>query len=360
MNNRSTVTLASNGRYWQAFYQDSAGRRRAKSLGPKHKLSRRQAKILCDRLAADHQLNPAKAGSQAPPLETFLDSYIKGRTDLKPASWYLQELTCRYLKQHFGRDIRIDRITRSMAAGWRTALAAGELKDARDNHQYQIMNETSVCRRTGDAKAIFNHAVRDDLIPYNRFDRLRSRPSEPDKDWHYVSMEQLDKLCAVCPNTGWQLLIALCRLAGLRRGEAVALRWDAVDWDNHRLKVIAEKTGRRRLVPVESKLHAMLLQAHEQAPEQQTLVCDVNALHLWRNFTVIRKRAGLPPWEDAFQVLRRNCETDWAQKYPQYAVSVWIGHDITVSARHYLQVPEELYQKVTASAPIASPQAIAQ
>jgi hypothetical protein len=44
--------------------------------------------------------------------------------------------------------------------------------------------------------------------------------------------------------------------------------------------------------------------------------------------------------------MRRNCETDWAQRYPQYAVSAWIGHRIDVSARYYLQVPEELYEKV--------------
>ena len=46
--------------------------------------------------------------------------------------------------------------------------------------------------------------------------------------------------------------------------------------------------------------------------------------------------------------MRRNCETDWAQVYPQYAVSAWIGHGIEVSARHYLQVPAELYEKVAA------------
>jgi len=44
--------------------------------------------------------------------------------------------------------------------------------------------------------------------------------------------------------------------------------------------------------------------------------------------------------------MRRNCETDWAQKYPQYAVSTWLGRDIQVSARHHLQVPMELYKKV--------------
>ena len=61
---------------------------------------------------------------------------------------------------------------------------------------------------------------------------------------------------------------------------------------------------------------------------------------------VIRRRAGLEKWKDAFQVLRRNRETDWAQEYPQYVVSRWMGHNIRVSDRHYLQVPEELYEKV--------------
>jgi hypothetical protein len=44
----------------------------------------------------------------------------------------------------------------------------------------------------------------------------------------------------------------------------------------------------------------------------------------------------------------RNCATDWAQTYPQYAVSAWMGHSIEVSARHYLQVPRELYDKAAA------------
>jgi len=45
--------------------------------------------------------------------------------------------------------------------------------------------------------------------------------------------------------------------------------------------------------------------------------------------------------------MHRNRETDWAQNYPQHAVSEWIGHSIEVSASHYLTVPEELYRKVS-------------
>jgi hypothetical protein len=122
-----------------------------------------------------------------------------------------------------------------------------------------------------------------------------------------------------------------------------------VDWQNRRLTVYAEKTerhgGNKRIVPIEPKLHGILLETFNAAAEGEKLVCDVNPHCLWRNLTVIRKHAGLPEWDDAFQVMRRNAETDWAQRFPQYAVSEWLGHDIKVSATHYLAVPEELYQK---------------
>jgi len=93
----------------------------------------------------------------------------------------------------------------------------------------------------------------------------------------------------------------------------------------------------------------LLLDAFEQAEEGEEQVCPISRHGLWRNFQVYRKRAGLKKWKDAFKVMRRNCETDWAQKYPQYAVSTWIGHNIQVSTRHYLQVPAELYRKVAAT-----------
>jgi integrase len=151
-----------------------------------------------------------------------------------------------------------------------------------------------------------------------------------------------------------------CRLAGLRRGEALELPWSAVDWENHRLTVFAPKTerynGNKRVVPIEPRLFQLLTDAKAEAEAEAVRICDGVSHHcLWRNFVVIRKRAHLPAWKDAFQVMRRNCETDWAQRYPQYAVSEWIGHSIEVSAIHYLAVPGELYQKV---AGIAEPSAV--
>lgn len=347
MTMHDTVTLSSNGNYWQAFYYDSMGRRRAKSLGPKKRLSRRKAKVLCDRLAAELRLNPGKADA-APPvrLAEFIDRYLQSRTDLRQTTLNLHRLTRRYLERFFGEDMRIDRIRRSMASDWRSQMARGKL--GLDGSE-RVMTEASVCVHVRNARTIFNHALRDDLILFNPFDRLKGTAPEPDKDWKYLTEEELNRLIEASPNQGWQMLIALCRLAGLRRGEALELPWSAVDWQEHRLTIIARKTGRRRVVPIQPNLYTLLLQAFQSAKEGQERICPISPHCLWRNFQTIRRRAGLEKWKDAFQVMRRNCETDWAQEYPQYAVSCWIGHDIRVSARHYLQVPQELYDRATAT-----------
>ena len=347
MKTNSTVTLSSNGKYWQAFYYDTSGRRRAKSLGPKKELSKRQAKVMCDRLAAELCLNPSRAGnSHSPTLERFLERYVDNRTDIKPATKDLYEQTKEYLLMFFDGSIRIGRITRAMAADWRAAMASGKLVL---NQKGKKNKEASVCIHVRNAKTAFNSAVSEDMIMFNPFDRLKGNAPEPDKDWKYVTLEELDKLLDACPSIGWRMLIALCRLAGLRRGEALELTWSSINWEKHRLTIIAEKTGQQRVAPIEPKLYQLLLDAFDRAENGEERICAISRYCLWRNFQAIRRRAGLQQWKDAFKVMRRNCETDWAQRYPQYAVSAWIGHGIEVSAKHYLQVPEELYDRVAAT-----------
>lgn len=148
------------------------------------------------------------------------------------------------------------------------------------------------------------------------------------------------------------MLLALCRLAGLRQGEALSLACSAIDWETRRLEIIAEKTSRRRVVSIAPALYSILLEAFSTASEHENLVIPQRSSsrsNLWRDFGVLCRRAGLERWPDWCQVLRRNCETDWAQRYPQYVVSYWMGHDIKVSAQYYLQIPERLYQEATAS-----------
>ena len=271
-----------------------------------------------DRLAAQLTLNPGIADAGRPiKLGDLLKRYLSSRTDLRKSTFESHRLTGDYLKEFFGCEVYINRINRAMASNYRAAMAMGKLSF---HPRGERMTEASVCIHVRSAKTMFNHAVKDDLILFNPFDCLKGSAPEPDKDWKYVSLEELDKLLDICPNMGWKMLIALCRLAGLRRGEALALLWSDTNWAEHYFTVIAEKTGRRRVVPVVPKLYQLLLYAFDRAEESEERICSISRHGLWRNFQVIRKRAGLPRWKGAFKVMRKNCETDWAQKYPQYAV----------------------------------------
>ena len=366
MAQRRGVTLSKAGRSWVAYYYDSTGKRCGKSLGlvKGHSANRtkginqRQARVLRDRLAVELKTNPA-ISAHAPRLGDFLNQYLESRNDLKPSTKKLHEMTCRYIESYFGSGVRIDRIDRAGTRAWHSALAQGTLASVRrskqfDGHQLTV---ATICRCVREAKAIFSRAVDDDLIPFNPFTRLKGKAPEPDKDWKYVSFDEFDRLLDVCPNAGWRAFLGLCRISGLRRGEALGLEWPQVDWETKRLTVIAQKTGKRRIVPIEPCLHGLLLEAFEAAEPGDPFVLPasmVSRSSVRKRFEAIIRQAGLVQWQNLFQVLRRNRETDWAQKYPQYVVSYWMGHDMKVSEEHYLQVPSELYEKAARDKDAAS------
>ena len=343
--NDCPVRLKSNGQYWQACWMDSTGHHKAKSLGPKSRLSKRAASALCNRLAIEMAISPGRRNAdKAPLLRQHLKRYVDSRHDLAKTTLKEHKRTIELLLQFFSSDLRIDRITRSAARDWRTWIYSIE----------GISSEATVCKHVRNAKVMFHQAVDDDLVLANPFGRLRGTPPDPDKDWQYVSRDEFGRLLTASPNIHWRLLLALCRLGGLRRGEALTARWEDVDWGRRRLTVINPQGYRSskkasRVIPTEPQLHDVLVEGYDLAKSGATLIAPVSHNNLRREFHRLIRRAGLEPWDDCFQVLRRNCDTDWSAEYPPAIVASWMGHSPSVSQRYYLQVPDELFEKVAQS-----------
>lgn len=76
-----------------------------------------------------------------------------------------------------------------------------------------------------------------DLIIVNPFQHLKGTAPEPDKDWRQLTEAEIARLLEACPTADWRVLFALCYYAGLRRGEALRLRWIDVLWDKNRIVV---------------------------------------------------------------------------------------------------------------------------
>ena len=125
------------------------------------------------------------------------------------------------------------------------------------------------------------------------------------------------------------------------------------------------KTDSTRFVPIVPELHAILPDAREQTPgnrrqgtdarEQASAgaknIVTLSRNNLHRDFKMIVKRAGVKPWDDLWQTLRRSAETMFAETYPQKDVSAWIGHSVKVSLEHYAK-PSETQFQAAANSPV--------
>jgi hypothetical protein len=114
-----------------------------------------------------------------------------------------------------------------------------------------------------------------------------------------------------------------------------------VDWAQGRLNVRSPKTEHhaghdRRVVPITPKLMKLLQDAFDAALEgQQRIVTTLGHGNVHKTIHAAIKRAGVEAWGRLWQTCRSSCEKEWAMRFPQYAVSKWIGHSITVSGKHY-------------------------
>jgi len=292
--------------------------------------------VLHARLARTGLIAPRESSQ----FGAWLDKYLAGRQDLKPESRRKLGQTIAKLKDFFPPDTPLRKITPDQAADWRQWLVN------------QGLSEASVKTHSGNVKTIFTEAERRRLVPESPFKYLKSGPTASRND-RYITPEETAVILEACPTSELRLLFGLARLAGLRTpSETHTLTWGDVDWERARLNVRCVKTEHhggheQREVPITPRLMQLLQDRFDEVePGQEHLVKRMVGGHLRKTFKAIIQRAGVKPWRGLWQTLRASCEKEWAMTFPQYAVSKWIGHSITISGKHYANaVPDELFEK---------------
>jgi len=244
------------------------------------------------------------------------------------------------VRGYFDPDIPLRQLTPQDAAAWRQWLRSHGLSEA------------AIKTHSGNVKTIMREAVRRKLIENDPFQHLKSGPT-PSRYTRYVTPDEIARIIDACPNAEWKLLFGLARHAGLRvPSESHLLTWGNVDWVRGRLTVPSPKTERyagheQRLVPITPSLMKLLLERFAGCGEDdQHLVTIRGQGRIMKTVRAVCARAGVDLWSRLWQTLRQSCEKEWAMTFPQYAVSKWIGHSITVSGRHYANdVPDELFRQ---------------
>ena len=277
-----------------------------------------------------------------PTLAEWLESYIRGRRDVRPNTAANYERTRSSLIEFFGKAKRLDEIT------------AGDADDFRIDLKSKGLAEATIRGRCKRAKQFFAAAVKKKIIAENPFVDIKCGNYANAERYYFLSRQETQAVLDACPDAEWRLIFALCRFGGLRcPSEVLRLQWGDIDWEHSRFTVHAIKTehhpgGGVRQVPIFPELHPYLRDCFEQAEPGQVHVItryrDVSA-NLRTQLSRIIKQAGLKPWPKLFQNLRSTRETELAEELPLHVVCEWIGNSQPTAAKHYLQVTEEHFAK---------------
>ena len=168
---------------------------------------------------------------EAATLGGFLDTYVKSRIDVKPATQEIWGQVTRNLREHFGEGRPLRSITAGDAEGFKLYLIS------------QKLAPTTVHKRLQFARQFFHAARKHRLIEENPFAEVRSNPGNETDRQRFVTREETAKLLEACPNRDWRLITLLARYGGLRcPSEVLSLRLDDIDWAGDKVTVTSPKT----------------------------------------------------------------------------------------------------------------------
>jgi len=276
-----------------------------------------------------------------PTLAEWLQWYVESRRDVKEAT-----------RLHY-KQVRGDLLGCFPGSKRLDAITAGDADDFRIYLHDKGLAEGTIRRRCGRAKQFFKAALKRKLISENPFADIKCGNISNPERFYFVSDAEIEAVIDACPDVEWKAIFALARYGGLRcPSEVLGLRWQDIHWDRLRFTVRSPKTEYQgkssRVVPLFAPLHAILLEAFEQAAPGAVYVVeryrDTRSNLRTQAHRIIRK-AGLEPWGKTFQNCRSSRETELVETFPIQTVTAWLGNSPQIAAKHYLQVREEHFTK---------------
>ena len=257
----------------------------------------------------------------------------------------------------------------------KTGVKLGELQ-ARHIQSFYLYELKTVCPNTvihehANIHKALKYAVKMDLIPYNPADKVE-RPKKQNYIADYYRLEELEQLFEATKDHPYSLLIQITAFYGLRRSEALGLRWDAIDFERNTItirhivtnakidgkyEIVREDRAKTksslRSLPLVDNIREKLLALKEQQKENKRICgncynreydgyvfVDVmgnifNPRNLSSNFSKLLEMNGLR--HIRFHDLRHSCASLLlANDVPMKQIQEWLGHsDISTTANIY-------------------------
>lgn len=225
----------------------------------------------------------------------YLRRWLQGRRSLRPATLRSYEGHIRrYLVPHLG-DVPIGELSTAHLDAMYDVLLDGSLPSA--------LSVSTVHRVHSTLQCALNHALRHGVIDRNPATLVELPPSTPQRPPAWSATELAEFLDGIIDDPH-HALFALMGTRGLRRGEALGLRWRSVDLDKRELSIVerlAYDTGVEVFGPPKSKAGRRLVTIDERLARtlylhscRQRLSAKVNGWGVTGDTCVFTDEAGVP------------------------------------------------------------------
>jgi integrase len=329
-----------------------SGRTCRRGIGPRKQVSHQQAAALC-KLIADEvaatalgALEPAAQhlAPLSPTIAEFRDRWLSQQHSLMESTMRMHRRYWRMIGQELGESTRIDDVTADVVLEVRVRMGlradamhgAGTLRRAKA--------ETTIARMCRNARKYWHDAIRDGLAHGNPWTSIRTTAPEIQVPRRVLTDDEIERVM-LHAKPAVRIVIALCYYGGLRRHEAVFLRWQHVDIARNRIVVwpkqhVVTSKHKHREVKLEARLAAII----DSVPrDTEFVVGKITEARAWLDLRAAAVKAGITG-EISFQLMRSSRENHWfAAGYPANVVTSWVGHSPQVAAKHYRGVAEKYY-----------------
>lgn len=238
-------------------------------------------------------------------------------------------------------------------------------------HELKTVSPGTVIHYHANIHKALKYAVKMDLIPFNPADKVE-RPKKQRYIADYYRQEELERLLEASKDHPYSLLIQMTAFYGLRRSEALGLKWDTIDFERGTISVIrtvttitvdgkqteieqqsAKTKSSLRTLPLIGSFREYFMQVKE-AQELNKQICGNCYNHEYDGFVFVdelgeRMRANyltsaFPKFLEnhglrrmRFHDLRHSCASLLlANGVPLKHIQEWLGHsDFTTTANIY-------------------------
>ena len=206
-----------------------------------------------------------------------------------------------------------NRLRKHIPKDWRRRNIAAIKPDecqAFANNMAELYDSASAF--VGDASSVFAYAVKLELIARNPFDAIikpKKKPSKSDQKWAMWTPEQIGLFLETAASMDNQLIYPLMRLilfSGMRRGEAIGVRWQDFDYENQSINIVnAVAISRRggaterhpknhseRVIMIDDETADAIENIRHLATGERIFPIGTTTITKW--FKKIEKAAGLP------------------------------------------------------------------